>query len=356
MNHRLQLPTGIPDDEVAILLSNLDPDPDLDTAGDVLRLAEDATLERESEGGWVLRTPPQRESEPPGHGLTVLARSFPDGVPFGDERDRLELLIALARRLGGHVTTDDGHVITPHPHDVATITLVTPYWLQPEDLEALVRGLVPEARLDIPELPAEPSRQVEPASRTDPALQAEPLAPADLARSESGPGPRGAETPGADVPVPAPASRSVPEGPTPEGPTIVLNVVDRPGAIDLLPGADDDSTPAPPDDDALRGYRIAASVFPAGDLEVLVTGDEPLPPALRAAEWTRHGHVTYIVQYLPADPAQIGLETPDDALAFVRAEVYGATAGVAVALHRYLHGALFDAAGFLLDPADLERD
>ena len=75
--------------------------------GDDVRLVPDRTPR--GAGRWTLETPRVREDPVPegmvdSHGY---GRAFPEGLPFGVERESLDLAWALARRLHGAVVTDE---------------------------------------------------------------------------------------------------------------------------------------------------------------------------------------------------------------------------------------------------------
>lgn len=105
-----------------------------------------AELER-SEGlpGWVaemwaVHVPRERgpaipiELQIPGSALAA----FPDGEPMGMERETLETLEALARRLGGAVLTETGEIVVPDLR--IDLLLFSSSWIDAGDLTQALRG------------------------------------------------------------------------------------------------------------------------------------------------------------------------------------------------------------------------
>lgn len=90
---------------------------------------------------YVMRCPRQRgpaippELQLPGSVLTA----FPQGEPEGVERQGLETLEALARRLGGGVLTENGVLVIPEPR--IDLLLFTSTWVEPADLARALEGV-----------------------------------------------------------------------------------------------------------------------------------------------------------------------------------------------------------------------
>jgi hypothetical protein len=174
-SHRLQLPRDTEPVEVLTMIRNVRPEAREDAEGRI-ELGEDARLVPDrtprGAGRWTLETPRVREDPAPegmldSHGYS---RAFPDGMPFGVERDSLDLAWALSRRLHGAVVTDDHVRLEPHPYHVRDLTVTSPHALAPESLAQLLAPLEPEAELD---------RAPEDAARTGYGLTA-PLAGGDV--------------------------------------------------------------------------------------------------------------------------------------------------------------------------------
>lgn len=152
-HHRLQLPRDTDPADVLTMVRNVRPDALEDEDG-VIDLGDDQHLTPDRSprgaGRWTLDTPREREDPLPegmgdSHGY---GRAFPDGIPFGLERQGLDLAWSLARRLHGAVVTDGGARLEPHPFHLRDLTLVSPHALAPESLAELLGPLEPEAELD----------------------------------------------------------------------------------------------------------------------------------------------------------------------------------------------------------------
>lgn len=156
-SHRLQLPRDTDPAAVLTMVRNLRPEAAGDAdgvieLGDGLRLVPDRSPR--GAGRWTLETPRVREDPLPegmddSHGY---GRAFPEGMPFGIEREGLDLAWSLGRRLYGAVVTDDGARLEPHPFHIRDLIVVSPHALAPESLAELLAPLEPEAELDeVPE-------------------------------------------------------------------------------------------------------------------------------------------------------------------------------------------------------------
>lgn len=155
--HRLHLPRDTEPAAVLAMVRNVRPaahegtDGQLEL-GDGARLVPDRAAR--GTGRWILDTPRVREDPVPAgmadsHGF---GRAFPEGLPFAAEREALDLVWSLARRLHGSVLTDDGARLAPHPFHVRDLTVVSPHALAPESLGELLAPLASGAELD--EVPA----------------------------------------------------------------------------------------------------------------------------------------------------------------------------------------------------------
>lgn len=81
---------------------------------------------------------------------SILA-AFPDGEPTGVERETLETLEALARRLGGGVLSETGVLVVPEPR--IDLLLFTSTWVAEEQLVRLLSGVADFATDAGPVLP-----------------------------------------------------------------------------------------------------------------------------------------------------------------------------------------------------------
>lgn len=152
-SHRLQLPRSTPAQDVLTMVLNVRPQAVQDEDGTIV-IGEDARLVpdrgKRGAGRWDLDVPKVRE-DPPAEGSQDshgYHRAFPEGLPFGAEREALDLAWSLGRRLTGAIVTDSGARIEPHPFHVRDLIVVSPHALAPESLATLIAPLEPEAELD----------------------------------------------------------------------------------------------------------------------------------------------------------------------------------------------------------------
>ena len=155
--HRLQLPRETDPADVLSMVRNVRPGAMLGEDG-TIDLGDGTFLEPDHSprgaGRWSIDTPWDREVPLPegmvdSHGY---GRAFPEGMPFGVERQALDLAWSLGRRLYGAVVTDAGVRLEPHPFQVRDLTVVSPHALAPESLAQLLAPLEPDAQLDeVPE-------------------------------------------------------------------------------------------------------------------------------------------------------------------------------------------------------------
>lgn len=156
-SHRLQLPRGTDPADVLTMVRNVRPEVS-EGADGVLELGGGVQLvpDRSPRGAgrWTVDTPRVRE-DPAFEGMGDshgYGRAFPEGMPFGLERDALDLAWSLGRRLYGAVVTDAGERLEPHPFHVRDLTVTSPHALAPESLAQLLAPLEPDAELDqVPE-------------------------------------------------------------------------------------------------------------------------------------------------------------------------------------------------------------
>ncbi|HLR56654.1 MAG TPA: hypothetical protein VK098_00580 [Beutenbergiaceae bacterium] len=66
--------------------------------------------------------------------------AFPEGEPTGVERDTLETIEAIARRLGGAVLTETGQIVVPEPR--IDLVLFTSTWIAEPDLIRVLDPIV----------------------------------------------------------------------------------------------------------------------------------------------------------------------------------------------------------------------
>ena len=93
-------------------------------------------------GIYLLTCPPDRGRPVPAELAATggLLAAFAAGEVRGSEREALELLLAMGRRLGAVVRTSTGHVLEPEEWAGVDLTVYAPVWLYPD---ALVHVLAP---------------------------------------------------------------------------------------------------------------------------------------------------------------------------------------------------------------------
>jgi hypothetical protein len=110
---------------------------------DGLRIAYllEAPMERDPDGFDAFVDPVQ---------TALWMRAFPGGPPFREEGDLVTLGLDLARRLGGAVrVAGPGVIMRPDPTRDVELTVWSPYWVESDDLVALVASALPGARVDL---------------------------------------------------------------------------------------------------------------------------------------------------------------------------------------------------------------
>lgn len=151
--HRLQLPRDTAPRDVLAMVRNVRPGATEREDG-TIELGDDMLLEPDHSprgaGRWTVEAPRERELPLP-EGMTDshgYGRAFPEGMPFGLEREALDLAWSLGRRLYGAVVTDSGVRLEPHPFQVRDLTVVSPHALAPESLAQLIAPVEADAELD----------------------------------------------------------------------------------------------------------------------------------------------------------------------------------------------------------------
>lgn len=99
--------------------------------------------------GYLLTCPPQRGGPVPAALAATggLLAAFADAEVTGTEREALELLLAMGRRLGGVVCTSTGHLLEPEEWAGVDLTVYGPVWLYPEALVHVLAPVLPGVRL-----------------------------------------------------------------------------------------------------------------------------------------------------------------------------------------------------------------
>lgn len=148
--HLLLVPTVVPVEDVDGLVRTWYPTSDLagtgsaDLGGEATlhgphELSTDDAVAADVPSPWTvaydLEVEPAPRGEPPGPRPDGLHRVLPDGLPAGAELTGLELLLALARRLGGAVRVAGSHdVLAPEPASAVELRVVSPTWIRVADV------------------------------------------------------------------------------------------------------------------------------------------------------------------------------------------------------------------------------
>lgn len=94
---------------------------------------------------FVLDVEPERSGPAPvlPGGYGPLLDSFGDHHPIGVERQALDVLLAIARRLAGAVRTTGGALVEPDPASAVDLAVHAPHWLDPDALALVLRTALP---------------------------------------------------------------------------------------------------------------------------------------------------------------------------------------------------------------------
>lgn len=248
-------------------------------------------------------TCPTERGDPPWPGTTDpdgLYRAFPDGLPMRAEGRAVDLLVAVARRLGGAVRVHtSGVVLRPDPEVAVDVVVHAPYWLDPEVLHQALTISHPEARL---------------------AIEGEPWLGPPSGLVDSPPDEAAAE----------------------------LTLEQR---IALHARADRLDAEAMAGEVVLDAYAVVLDVSRDRDeglVEVLVHVAEEPPAAIAGLEWALRA-VTYEVRWSPPDEVEARLEAPSGAFVAMRRRAHALVLQVARVVVEAADGVPVDADGFLLD-------
>ncbi|GAB3589643.1 hypothetical protein GCM10027446_02580 [Angustibacter peucedani] len=237
-------------------------------------------------------------------------RAFPQGKPFREEGDAVDLALALARRLGGALRAAGSNVVMQPDHGrVVDLTVWSGYWLEPDRLLDLLAPVLPGATVDL----GVRGRHAAPAPRdpSDTDWDMDPLDPraVDLEHALG------------DVDH-----------------ELIDEVADEHDARALGGGV------------VLDGYALTA----LGNLLVEVIQEDAVPGWVRE----RVGHqlladgnpvVTYAVRWLPHEPALLESEDPPYGFRLERDRVRPRMQAAALALAEATAGVVSDAVGFEVD-------
>ena len=252
---------------------------------------------------YALQAPVEREgpAAPGTDDRDGFASAFPAGLPWRDEGRALQLLVALARRLGGAVRTAGSlEVIQPDPDRAVDHTVHSPYWLDPEVLLGVVSRVVPGAYLDVAVLPWH--------------------GPSDDVYSGLLPG---AETEAHRLP---------------SAQLEALHAAADEDDLDTLAGAA-----------VLDGYAVVAPLDPHGMVQVGVRAGDPDDPAVAGESWIDRPFVSYEVRWLCPDPRDRERRGPPEAYLIARSRVVPLVSAIARAVVEAASGLVTDEDGFWLD-------
>ena len=249
-------------------------------------------------GIYLLTAPPQRGGPVPAELAATggLLAAFADGEVVGTEREALELLLAMGRRLGALVRTSTGHLIEPEEWAGVDLTVYAPVWLYPD---ALVHVLTPV-------LPG-----VQPLTDTQPP----------------------------DAPVP-PATRR-PQG-VPE--------LDDGERAWLHAEADAYDAHALAQPEVLEAYGALWRYPSGGVITASVEAAEVIPPVLAGLDWSGEGVLTYELRWHPADDQQWQRDPVPSALRSECADARERIEAAARAVLTAAGGQATDDDGFLVQP------
>ncbi len=153
--HLLLVPTVVPVDQVDALVRCWYPASDLAGTGTAdlggaaglhgpHELSMEAAVVAEVPTPWSVAYDLEVDPSPRGRTEPVrrpdgLHRCFPDGLPTGAELAGLELLLALARRLGGAVRpVGAGEALVPEVAAAVETRVISPTWVRVADVSAVV--------------------------------------------------------------------------------------------------------------------------------------------------------------------------------------------------------------------------
>lgn len=257
-----------------------------------------APIERDAAAFGDIRDPVQR---------AWWMRLFPDGKPFREEGDAVDLALALARRLGGAVRVGRRPVVVePAASRLVDLTVWSPTWVGPGRLLAAVARTLPGAAVDLGGTPW-----------TGPAAPTPHAEPSDVGQLD------------------------------------VLHASDD-GlrlAAAVVGAVNDGRALAGPD--VLDGYEVLAD----DDLRVAVTYEDHVPPWVRRRLTDRvpdaGAAVTFSVGWLPADVIRLESEQPLFAFQRSRELVRPYVRATARVLAELTDGVVTDADGFEVDRSAL---
>lgn len=255
---------------------------------------------------YALSAPIERE-DPPLPGVDDrdgFAFAFPQGLPWREEGRALQLLVALARRLGGAVRVAGGQgLVQPDPDRAVDLIIHSPYWLDPDVLLGIVQRVLPTAQLEIEGADWNgPSDDAYSGALADPHLEHEPVSPNDLAH--------------------------------------LHHVADQ-NDLDVMAG-----------DHVIDGFAVAADIGQGGEdgaIEVLVHVGREREPAVADQPWADDPFVTYEVRWAPHTWEERERRLPSAYYVASRARVQPLVRAVTRVIVEATGGVVTDEDGFWMD-------
>ena len=238
-------------------------------------------------------------------------RMFPNGKPYREEGDAIELAFALARRLSGAIrVAGSAVVVQPDPRRLVDLTVWSPYWLGPDRLLDLLSPSLPGAAVDLGGRPWSGPGEVDPEP-----WSLDPLHPAAL-----------------DV--------------------VHASDDDRRTAAAVVGAANDARVLARPD--TVDGFELRAD----DSLRVGAMHEDAVPPWVRRRLVDRltRPHdpvVTFSVGWQPEDRAQLEAEQPPYLFRLQRERVRPQLQAAARVIAEVTRGVVTDADGFEVDRSTL---
>lgn len=227
---------------------------------------------------------------------------YSDGYPQGSERDTIDLMIAIARRLGGaYCCGETGHVLTPDPMCNTDLTVYSPYWLAPIELGQAIGKVTPSAKLE-----------------TDPTPWYGPAAD---------------------------AQESIPKG-------SVSTRLSGHEAAKVAARAERFDEEALAGGDQIDGYQFVLQVGRRGEdgiIEARVGAQEILVPALAGTNWSDRV-VSYEVVWSPVDHEQLELPHPTSEYLRSRERAQHLVRQITACINETVNGVIVDSDGFIVHP------
>ncbi|GAB3241466.1 hypothetical protein [Kineosporia babensis] len=252
---------------------------------------------------YCLEAPVERE-DPPLPGVDDrdgLAYAFPEGLPWRDEGRALQLMVSLARRIGGAVRVAGTlQLIQPDPDRAVDYVVHSKTWLEPDVLLGIVNREMPGAVLavDGEDWAGPPAEAYSGASLLEDVGRS-PLSQQDLQR--------------------------------------------------LHAAADERDRRMLSEDDVIDGFAIVNDFGRHGVVEVLVHLTDADDPTVAGQPWANEELVTYEVRWQPLDPSEREMRYPPEDFRTGRAHVAPLIARTTRALVEAAGGIVLDEDNFGVD-------